>query len=256
MHKRVIGLWIGLVLVAASASQGTTLVRQDLASLVDQAELIFVGTVVHTQAVETKDEAFAFTYVTFEVEDALKGSAADSQLTLRFAGAELGGQVFEVRGMPTFELGGRHLLFVEGNGRAGCPLVGWWQGKLDFAAHPFSGETVLLDANRQVVNGIERQGWRTSPMQLSGEGLLKSPAPAGVEVVEQDGVTIDLPVVVDPAEEAVAVSEASSVLGELRAMVARRAGKSTFRQAPPVVSASPADVPASFVFSAYRIPQQ
>lgn len=256
MHKRVIGLWIGLVLMVASASQGTTLVRQDLTSLVDEAELIFVGTVVHTQAVETKDEQFAFTYVTFEVEDSLKGAAADSQLTLRFAGADLGGLVYEVRGMPTFEVGGRHLLFVEGNGRAGCPLVGWWQGKLDFAAHPFTGETVLLDVNRRVVDGIERQGWRTSPMQLTQEGLLKGVAPAGVEVVEEKGVTIDLPVVVDPAEEAVTVAEAADVLGELRAMVARRAGKSSFRQAAPVLSATPADVPASFTFTAYRIPQQ
>ena len=113
MHKRMIGLGIGLVLMAASASHGTTLVQQDLASLVDQAELIFVGTVVDTQAVETKDEQFAFTYVTFEVEDALKGSAAESQLTLRFAGADMGGQVFEVRGMPTFEVRGR-------DGRPGC----------------------------------------------------------------------------------------------------------------------------------------
>src|SRR5918998_2559927 len=59
-----------------------------LAEQVDRAELIFVGTVVGIESVPVKDGSFAFTYVTFDVQETLKGAAAGPTLTLRFAGGD------------------------------------------------------------------------------------------------------------------------------------------------------------------------
>src|SRR4028119_2053269 len=128
-------------LMLSGLALGATAVRQaDLGALVDEAELIFVGTVIGIESVPTQDQRYAFTYVTFDVEQTLKGTQRSGKIiTLRFAGGQVGDTMFEVTGAPRFAAGGRHLLFVEGNDRLGVPLVGWVQGKLDVGAAPVSG---------------------------------------------------------------------------------------------------------------------
>ncbi len=238
----------GLAAAGAPCVQATTLLHQDLGDLVDQAELIFVGTVLHAEPVLTGDGAFAFTYVTFEVEDALKGSARDRRLTLRFAGGELEEVSYDVVGIPRFAPGGRHLLFVEGNGRLGVPLVGWGQGRLDFAAHPLSGETILVDFRGRGLAGIEAGDWKHGGPPIEG-GMFREPREPGMVVLSQEGVEIT---VEDPAAElAGAPAPAVEVVEALRAHVQARAKAPSFRAPRVVESASPADVPPSFHFQAH-----
>lgn len=238
----------GLAAAGAPCVQATTLLHQDLGDLVDRAELIFVGTVLHAESVLTGDGAFAFTYVTFEVEDALKGSARDRQLTLRFAGGELEEVSYSVVGIPRFAPGGRHLLFVEGNGRLGVPLVGWGQGRLDFVAHPLSGESILVDFRGQGLAGVADGEWVKGGPLVEG-GLLVAPREPGLVVVSQEGVEIT---VEDPAAElAGKPAPAAEVVEALRAHVQARSKAPSFRAPRVVESASPADVPPSFHFQAY-----
>lgn len=239
----------GLTAAGAPCARATTLLHQDLADLVDQAELIFVGTVLHVEPVPTGDGAFAFTYVTFAHEDELKGSARDRELTLRFAGGEFLEVAYEIVGAPRFLPGGRHLLFVEGNGRLGVPLVGWGQGKLDFVAHPLSGEAILVDFRGQGVAGLAGGEWQKAG-PLTADGFLREPREPGIAVLSQEGVEITLD---DPATElAGEPAPAAEVVEALRAYVQARSSKAPSFQTPQVVeSASPADVPPSFQFRAY-----
>jgi hypothetical protein len=240
--------------VALCPLQGfaTTVPFEDLATLVDEADLIFVGSVVHAESVATGDGAFAFTLVTLRVDETLKGATRDSDLTLRFAGGEVGEDVFEVPGVPRFEPGGRHLLFVVGNRRLGCPLVGWFQGKLDLVPHPLTGETIAADFRGEPVAGISGRHWVHAGRALTPDGMLETPRDPGVIVLEEDGVEIEITDVSEPDPPADLVVPSREVLEALHAFVTQRARTPTYRAPPPFVeSATAEDVPASFQFRAY-----
>jgi hypothetical protein len=68
------------------------------------------------------------TYVTFEVMRRLKGEPPDD-LTLQFLGGEIDGQTMRIAGMPHFFVGQTELVFIAGNGRRFCPLIGMMHGR-------------------------------------------------------------------------------------------------------------------------------
>lgn len=245
-------LWFSLfVLVTAFSAGATTLPPVDLGKLVDDADLIFVGTVIGSESVPTADGSYAFTYVTFDIDQALKGvSRSGKTITLRFAGGVVGETVFEVIGAPAFTVGGQHLLFVEGNDKLGVPLVGWYQGKLDVVAHPVSQQPLFVDHTGRAIDGVTDKGWRRDGLRLNKDGSIKAPRAAEAAVVSQEGVKIELE---KPAPAVDHAAPVASVLGELRAFIAKRkASSSKFRNTQFVESASKANVPATFGYTAVR----
>lgn len=231
-------LLLSLLLVAAVQAHALTVVPVDVATQVDRAELIFVGKVVEVRSVPVTDGSFAYTYVTFDVEETLKGAAAAPLLTLRFDGGEAGGFVYEIAGAPKFKAGGRHLLFVEGNDRYMMPLTGGPQGKLDLVAHPVTQEPIVVDGAGHAIGGLEEKNWSRSGLQLDRGGAIRRPQSAA-RVVSAEGVKVEI------EEEVVKESApaASEVLGELRALIQSRTFAPEFKRAAAVQSASPANVP-------------
>jgi len=136
-------------------------------------------------------------------------------VTLRLAGGQVGSDVFTVEGAPAFALGGRHLLFVEGNDRYLVPLVGMFQGKLDFVESPTSHEPILVDYAGNAVDGIGAKNWHRGGMKLNRDGSLRQPEGAGAAVVSEQGVKIKIeqPKLVDHA------TPAGQILGQLRAYI-------------------------------------
>jgi hypothetical protein len=110
--------------------------RANASDLVRKAELIFLGSVLsvdyRNSDVEGPQHALLpHTFVTFRIERAFKGSSeAGDVITLRFQGGPDGrGRILTIPGVPLFEVNDRELLFVQANGEAICPLVGWFQGR-------------------------------------------------------------------------------------------------------------------------------
>ena len=68
------------------------------------------------------------TYVTCQVGKTWKGPAAKT-ITLRFLGGQVGGTRMEIPEMPVFAVGEESVLFIAGNGKAFCPLVGARYGR-------------------------------------------------------------------------------------------------------------------------------
>ena len=230
-------LLLSLLLVAAVQVHGSTFLPVDVGTQVDRAELIFIGKVVGVQNVPVTDGSFAYTYVTFDVEETLKGAASAPLLTLRFYGGRAGDFVYEIAGAPTFTEGGRHLLFVEGNERNMIPLTGGPQGKLDLVAHPVTQESIIVDGAGRAIDGLRDKNWSRSGLQLDGAGAIRR-APAAAKVVSEEGVKIRL------ADEAVeSAPAASNALGELRSLIQSRTFAPEFKRAAVVQSASPANVP-------------
>lgn len=251
------GLALGLVLAHLPAS-ATTILPQTPAQLVDGAELIFVGTAVHEEFAQTHDGTYAYTFVTFEVEEALKGAAEDAHLTLRFDGGPVGVEDhLEVAGMPAFTVGERYLLFVAGNGHHGCPVLGWNQGKLEFRPHPLTGEEVLVERTGALVEGLDAAAWRRSPVRMAADGTIHEKQRLLAEVVASEGVEIVAGPVVGLAPEPRALIDArqdavgaEDVLGELRALVRERSLTKRFAAGRVVSSARVEDVPPQKVFHA------
>ncbi|HEX7150265.1 MAG TPA: hypothetical protein VF618_02170 [Thermoanaerobaculia bacterium] len=239
-----------LLIVAAMKLQASSVIPIDVATQVDEADLIFIGTVTGTESVAVRDGSFAYTYVTFAVEETLKGAASGRTLTLRVAGGEAGGYVYSIGGGPVFTKGGRHLLFVLGNDRYGIPLSGGPQGKLDLVRHPRTNALIVVDALGRAIDGLHDHQWVRGGLALDEHGQVRRPQPVAA-VLSQDRVTIELDGR-DAAPEAVEhAAPAASVLAELRTLIQQRAFTPRFKRGPAVESASPANVPLTDSYPAY-----
>jgi hypothetical protein len=239
-RKTVINFGIALALcVVASSVRATTIVPLDAAALADQAELIFTGTAVHSEVVLSQDGTFPFTYITFRVDEALKGGVKNDELTLAVPGAEVEGQYYVVEGSPHFEMGERYLLFVRGNGTSRFPLVGWDQGQLRFEKAAEPGRSLLVDSQGRQVHGI--QGGRFVRALPS-----KAEAADKAVLLESEGVVIsdeppawDQQAVRAPKEAA----DAERALGSLRSFLKRRAGEKSFAPGRVIESARASEPP-------------
>lgn len=241
-----------LVCLCTGSASATTLIPFDADDLVDHAELIFVGTAVAEETAVTADGEYPFTFVTFTVDDVLKGRIDDVTLTLRLDGGDLPHETVEVVGMPTFELDRRYLLFVRGNGRLGCPVLGWRQGHFGFRPHPSRrGADVLVDSQGVVVEGLGDGDWIKADMVVGDDGAARAVRhDDGVRILSTtDGVVIGDVQARQPAGRDLV--PAATVLATLRARVDQRAARSSsFVAGTTLRSARPADVPEKRVFTA------
>jgi hypothetical protein len=116
--------------LAASSAQATTVIAPTFDQLVGDAELIFEGTVTEARSewISQGAEREMVTYVTFSIQDAIKGSPGSSY-TIRMLGGTIDGETREVADAPRFKAGDRDILFVEHNGAQFIPLVGIMHGR-------------------------------------------------------------------------------------------------------------------------------
>lgn len=252
--RGLVPLLVFALMGLSASAMATSLMPQTAGQLADKAELIFAGTAVHKEVAVTEDGTYAYTFVTFEVDEVLKGAVDGAHLTLRFDGGDLDEEiVLEVEGMPRFDQGQRYLLFVGGNGQRSCPVVGWSQGKLDYRRHPRTGEDVLVDRTGALIQGLEDGQWRRSSLHMKADGTIAERQPLLAEVVSEEGVEIvDGPVLRFADKRAPAAEEKvvapGDVLAELRQLLDRRSASKSFTEGETVGSASPLDIPASKIF--------
>jgi hypothetical protein len=145
---------LSLVPFALSAAHATTVIPPTFDELVTKAETIFEGTVTGSRSEWTGEGSnrHIVTYVTFKIEDAIKG-APGSDYTLRMFGGTVDGQTIEVTDAPRFKVGDRDILFVENNGTQFIPLVGIMHGR--FHVQPDANganEHIAKDSGAGVAN--------------------------------------------------------------------------------------------------------
>lgn len=136
-----------LVCLFGSFTQATTVIPPTFDELVGQAEVIFEGTVtdVTSQWVGEGGQRHIVSYVTFRVDDSIKGDAGASY-TLRMLGGTVGDYTMGVTDAPVFARGERDILFVEKNGSQFIPLVGIMHGRFAIKRDAQTGrETVATD---------------------------------------------------------------------------------------------------------------
>ena len=129
--KKFYSLVLVAGLIAGAASlRATTVIPPTFDQLVDQAEVIFQGTVtkVTSEWIGEGAERHIVSYITFEVKDALKGSPGKSY-TMRTFGGTVDEETMTIGDGPKFDVGDEQILFVENNGKQVVPLVGLMHGQ-------------------------------------------------------------------------------------------------------------------------------
>src|SRR5882672_11260883 len=92
----------------------TTVIPPTFDELVSRAQIIFEGEVtgVQSQWIGEGAEHRIVTFVTFKVDDTLKGNPG-ATYSIRMLGGTVDGQTMEVTDAPKFKVGDHDLLFVE-----------------------------------------------------------------------------------------------------------------------------------------------
>lgn len=137
-------------------------VHRDFPALVARAEQIIIGTVSEVREGPDASGAPA-TFVTFSDVTVLKGDVG-ATLTVQLYGGTSGAHIPD---MPRFSVGEQDILFVAGNGRAVCPLVGVWQGRFYVRTDPASGIEVVEDSDHQPVLGLTGTELKRAPLGRS-----------------------------------------------------------------------------------------
>ena len=146
----------GLALTRVSS---TTVVPPTFEQLVQQAELIFQGTVTNSLSVWEGEggQRHIETYVTFKIEDNVKGQAGTSY-TIRMLGGTVGDETMEVTDTPKFTVGDREILFVEHNNDQFVPLVGIDHGRFHVQKDEQTGRDIVVNNEGEAVRDLTQLG--------------------------------------------------------------------------------------------------
>ena len=125
--------------------QATSVRAPGFDALVNRAELIFTGQVLsqHCEWRVIEGRRSIVTLVSFGVERWHKGTSP-AVVTLQFLGGTMGEITLSVLEMPQFKTGERTVLFVEGNGVAACPVIGFFHGRFSLKRDDSGREIVLM----------------------------------------------------------------------------------------------------------------
>jgi hypothetical protein len=158
-------------LAVMPAARSTTVIPPSFAQLVEQAEVIFQGSVtdVKSQWVGEGAQRHIMSYVTFNVEDSLKGAPGQTY-TIRMFGGTVDGVTMAVSDAPKFSVGDRNILFVENNGTQFIPLVGIMHGQFKIE-HASDGSDVVVPAEGAAVKDVARLGREQTGPDRGGADL-------------------------------------------------------------------------------------
>src|SRR5436309_14151166 len=97
--------------LAVTRMLAATVVPLTFEQLVQQAELIFQGAVTDSRSVWEGEggQRHIETYVTFKIEDSVKGQPGTSY-TIRMLGGTVGDETMEITDTPKFKVGDREIL--------------------------------------------------------------------------------------------------------------------------------------------------
>ena len=146
-----------LIAIVVRSVTATTVIPPTFDQLVKQAELIFQGTVTDARSVWEGEggQRHIETYVTFKVDDNVKGDAGSSY-TIRMLGGTVGDQTMEVSDAPKFKIGDRDILFVEHNYDQFVPLVGIDHGRFHVQHDDTTGRDIVVNGEGEPVKDLAK----------------------------------------------------------------------------------------------------
>ncbi len=147
-------LTCSLCLFAFSSASATTVLGLDIDKVVADAEFVFEGAVINSETRQDSNSGIISTYVTFLINDIIKGDYSGESVELKFMGGAFNGQIVQVSGMRIPEMAEQGIYFVESMSRDLInPLIGWSQGH--FIIVDDNGTRRISTAGNQPVIEVE-----------------------------------------------------------------------------------------------------
>ena len=148
-----------LMSVALLRVTATTVIPPTFEQLVQQAELIFQGSVTDVRSIWEGEGAQRHieTYVTFQIADNVKGDASNSY-TIRMLGGTVGDETMLVTDAPKFKVGDRDILFIEHNYDQFVPLVGIGHGRFHVQHDEETSRDIVVNDEGEPVRDVTKLG--------------------------------------------------------------------------------------------------
>jgi hypothetical protein len=157
--KKPLGYLVFPVLFSLGfVANATTVIPPTFDELVSRAQIIFEGQVtgLKSQWIGEGAEHRIVTYVTFKVDDTLKGDAG-ATYSIRMLGGTVDGRTMEVTDAPKFKVGDHDVLFVENNGSQFIPLVGIQHGRFRVQKDQ-AGRSTLVTGDGEPLADVSQLG--------------------------------------------------------------------------------------------------
>ncbi len=147
------------LLAAAPPARSMTVVATDFDRLIDRAESIYRARIVSVTAGWSGEgvNRHIATFITLNVEESYRGGMAGRQ-TLELFGGHIGERYQRIAGMPEFRPGDTEILFVRGNRRDLCPLVGLHHGRLRVVKNAADGREQIFLHDGTPLTGVTQIG--------------------------------------------------------------------------------------------------
>jgi hypothetical protein len=173
-------LFLSCLTLMLPAARATTVIPPTFDQLVTDAEMIFEGTVTAMRPdwAGQGNDRHIVTYVTFKIEDAIKG-ALGAEYTIRMFGGTIDGQTIEVTDAPRFKIGDRDILFVEHNGTQFIPLVGIMHGRFHVQSDGTGANEKIAKDNGATVADVTKLG-QDERAAVTGTALSKAEFKAAI----------------------------------------------------------------------------
>lgn len=153
MWHRVLFILTYLILIPTSYGHSSGVRQVTMDEMLQQCQFVFEGMVLIRETEENSQKRIR-TYVTFEVQDIIKGDYSSSTITLSFLGGTVDDVTMSVSDMKIPQVGERGIYFVESLERSQVhPLYGWSQGH--FLVQPDdTGIDRVMTNNEQPVTDV------------------------------------------------------------------------------------------------------
>lgn len=117
-----------LMLEMSMQSVASVILKVDFDNIVISSEVVFQGVAI-SRIVRTLPNGQPMTFITFRIDDLIKGSYASPTIELGFLGGTIGGQTLVISDLKMPQQGEEGVYFVESTSRRLVnPLYGWNQG--------------------------------------------------------------------------------------------------------------------------------
>jgi hypothetical protein len=188
--------------IYSSSGIATTILGMDIDKVANDAELIFEGEVILHKTLQDSNSGIINTYVTFKINDVLKGDYSSDLIELKFAGGSFNNQIVEVSGLVIPKDGEQGIYFVKSTSRNLLnPLLGWSQGH--FLIHEVLGERRMRTIDQKPI--IQIQAVSSIPPSIKKPQALiegNGDVAAGVNV-DPDELTTERALTVDEFKDSI-----------------------------------------------------
>ncbi|MGB7293549.1 MAG: hypothetical protein WBD99_15375 [Thermodesulfobacteriota bacterium] len=115
----ILMIFLGTFFVNCSKSYATRELQETTLDVANRSDNIVVAKCISTESRWNEQGSLIFTYVTFQIQDTVKGNSTDENLTLRFLGGRVGDTVQTVPDMPQFSENEEVMLFLAPRNKSG-----------------------------------------------------------------------------------------------------------------------------------------